>query len=81
LSFYEKEPILNYKIKRRKIIMTIYTNAAGTTFNIHDAGKGGQYNRYIGWYNPFEGELGETFKVVLIAHTKREHREKMEARA
>lgn len=64
-------------IKKGKI-MTTYTNAAGITFNLYDDGKDGQYNRYIGWYNPFEGKLGETFKVVMTAHTMQELREKME---
>ena len=59
--------------------MTTYTNAKGFTFNLADFGKGGQYNRYVGWYNPFEGKLGETFKQVITAHTKRELREKMES--
>lgn len=70
---------MNNKLMRKKNIMTIYTNTAGTTFNIYDDGKAGQYNRYLGWYNPFEGKLGETFKVVLSAHTMRELRERMEA--
>lgn len=59
--------------------MPTYTNSNGITFNLYDDGANGQYNRYIGWYNPFDGRLGETFKVVLSARTKRELREKMES--
>ena len=58
--------------------MTTFTTAKGFTFNLDDSGKDSQYNRYCAWFNPFEGQLGETFKQVLIAHTKRELREKME---
>ena len=58
--------------------MTTFTNTNGFTFNLADFGKDGQYNRYCGWFNPFEGQLGETFKVVFTAHTKKELREKME---
>lgn len=57
---------------------TTYTTIKGFTFNLGDFGKGGQYNRYVGWFNPFPGKLGEIFKVVLTAHTKRELRERME---
>ncbi len=59
--------------------MTTYTNSNGITFNLYDDGPNGQYNRYIGWYNPFDGQLGETFKQVIVAHTKRELKEKLEA--
>ena len=55
-----------------------YTNSNGITFNLYDDGAAGQFLRYIGWYNPFEGQLGETFKQVILARTKRELREKME---
>lgn len=58
--------------------MTTYTNPNGRTFNIHDDGEDGQFNRYIGWYNSFDGKLGETFKVVISAHTKRELKEKLD---
>jgi len=59
--------------------MSTYTNNAGTTFNLSDFGPNSQYNRYVGWYNPFEGKLGETFKQVITAHTRKELRERMEA--
>ncbi len=58
--------------------MKTYTTANGFTFNLADFGKDGQYNRYVAHRDPFEGKLGETFKQVLTAHTKRELREKME---
>ena len=58
--------------------MTTYTNSNGTTFNLDDFGPNSQYNRYVAWYNPFEGKLGETFKVVLTSPTKRQLKEKME---
>jgi len=57
---------------------TTYTTIKGFIFNLDDFGKDSQYNRYVAWYNPFEGQLGETFKQVIVAHTKRELREKME---
>jgi hypothetical protein len=56
-----------------------YTSAKGTTFNLGDFGPDGQYNRYVGWYNPFDGQLGETFKVVLSARTKKALNALMEA--
>ena len=61
-----------------EIDMTTFTNVKGFTFNLDDFGKDSQYNRYVGWFNPFDGQLGETFKVVITAHTKRELREKLE---
>lgn len=59
--------------------ISTYTNAAGTTFNLGDHGKDSQYLRYCAWYNPFPGQLGETFKVVINCRTRRELRERMEA--
>lgn len=58
--------------------MLTYTNSNGITFNLYDDGPDGQFNRHIGWYNPFEGKLGEIFKVVISARTKRELKQKLE---
>jgi len=59
--------------------MQTYTNAAGTTFNLGDHGPDGQYLRYCGWYSPFDGKLGDTFKVVINCRTRKELRQRMEA--
>lgn len=58
--------------------MKTYTNASGVTFNLQDWGKDGSYNRYVASHNMFAGKLGETFKAVFSAHTKRELRDKMD---
>ena len=55
-----------------------FINANGIAFDLFDWGRDGQYLRYVAAYKPFPGKLGETFKVVLSARTKRELREKME---
>lgn len=55
-----------------------YTTAKGYTFNRADMGP--SYGaRWYAWMNPFPGQLGETFKVVFVAFTRKELREKMEA--
>jgi len=59
--------------------MTTYSTNNGYTFNLGDHGKDGQYLRYCGWFNMFDGKLGETFKVVINARTRKELRERMEA--
>jgi hypothetical protein len=58
--------------------MTLYTNQFGVTFNLGDHGKDGPYNRYYASHKMFAGKLGDTFKAVLTAHTKRELRDKMD---
>lgn len=58
--------------------MTTYTNFNGTTFNLDDFGPNSQHNRYVAWYDRFDGRLGKTFKLVLIASTECELKEKME---
>lgn len=59
--------------------MTTYTNTNGVIFNVDDHGPNCQYLRYVAWFKPFEGQFGETFKVVYGARTKRELKAKMES--
>lgn len=58
---------------------TTYTNPTGVEFRLNDFGPDGQYNRYTAAHLPYEGKMGETFKIVLIAPTKRELWARMDA--